>query len=126
MIDASVRKANIRWNISQNPVDILIHRVEKVRSGGGFEEKESTVGPFTVRIFMQKSQIPQTVSTLAGTKQTDTKYSLLADDLADIRADSQTTDAFEANGQKFEVIGVEPQIVQGEVVGFQVDLERTG
>lgn len=121
---AELRRRHIAWNICQNPTEITIHRVEKIRDRGGFEERETTIPPITVRIFITRSQIPQTVSILSGTKQTDVVYSLLADEHADIRADTQTTDTFITNGQRFEVIAVHPQVVAGETVGYQADLER--
>ncbi|WP_019420186.1 hypothetical protein [Paenibacillus sp. OSY-SE] len=121
---AQLRRQHIAWNISQNPTSITIHRTEKRKKGGGHEEKEFTLPPNTVRIFIARSQIPQTVSVLAGTKQTDKIYSLLADEHADIQAGPNVTDRFEALGETFEVVSVQPQVVQGVTVGYQADLER--
>ncbi|NWL89571.1 hypothetical protein DMN77_18650 [Paenibacillus sp. 79R4] len=121
---AATRRKHIAWNISQNPTTITIHRKEKIRNGGGYEENEKDLPPVTVRIFVSRSQIPQTVSNLAGTKQTDKMYSLLADEHADIKAGPNVMDRFEALGETFEVISVQPQVVQGVTVGFQADLER--
>lgn len=121
---AAERKAHIRWSIEQNPSTIMIRRTRKVRSGGGFQEEHSDIGPVTVRIFTTSSSAPKQVSTVAGSKQTDTRYSMLADDKADIRKDTMTTDRFEANGQMFEIMNVFPQVVRGELVGYQADLER--
>jgi len=118
------RRRDIAWNISQNPTIITIHRKEKVRKGGGYTDVESDLLPVTVRIFTARSQIPQTVSVLAGTKQTDKIYSLLADGLADIKASPEVTDHFIALGEKFEVVSVQPQVVHGVIVGYQADLER--
>ncbi|BFH66249.1 hypothetical protein J27TS7_10950 [Paenibacillus dendritiformis] len=119
-----LRRRHIAWNISQNPTEIAIHRKEKVRKGGGHDEIEKDLPPVTVRIFVSRSQIPQTVSNLAGTKQTDKMYSLLADGYADIKAGPNVTDRFEALGETFEVVSVQPQVVQGVIVGYQADLER--
>jgi hypothetical protein len=121
---ADQRRRDIAWNISQNPTMITIHRKEKIRKGGGYEEVDSDLPPVTVRIFVVRTQIPQTVSVLAGTKQTDKMYSLLTDELADIKAGPNVTDRFMALGETFEVVSVQPQIVQGVTVGFQADLER--
>lgn len=118
------RRRDIAWNISQNPTQIVIHRREKIRKGGGYDEVESDLPPVTVRIFVARTQIPQTVSVLAGTKQTDKMYSLLADEHADIKAGPNVTDRFTALGETFEVISVQPQIVQGVTVGLQADMER--
>lgn len=120
-----MRRRHIAWNISQNPSIIVIHRKVKIRKGGGYEENERELPPITVRIFIQsRSQISQEISTLAGTKKTDKVYSLLADESADIQAGTTVTDMFTANGESFEVIRVHPQIVDGHIVGYQVDLER--
>ncbi|MFW5436566.1 hypothetical protein [Paenibacillus apiarius] len=119
-----LRRQHIAWNISQNPTSIIIHRTEKRKKGGGYEEKKSALPPITVRIFMARSQIPQTVSALAGTKQTDKTYSLLADEHADIQSGPNVTDRFGAIGETFEVVSVQPQVVQGVTVGYQADLER--
>lgn len=118
------RRRDIAWNISQNPTQIVIHRREKIRKGGGYEEVKSDLPPVIVRIFISRTQVPQTVSVLAGTKQTDKMYSLLADEHADIKAGPNVTDRFEALGETFEVVSVQPQIVKGITVGFQADLER--
>lgn len=121
---AASRRKHIRWNISQDPTTITIKRVTKTRKGGGYEDVETTLSPITVRIFTDRSGLPKDISTKAGTKQTDTVYSLLADDQANIQSDTITTDSFAAKGQNFQVIAVWPQIVLGELVGYQVDLER--
>lgn len=121
---ADQRRRDIAWNISQNPTQITIHRKEKVRKGGGYDEVESDLPPVTVRIFVTRSQIPQTVSVLAGTKQSDKMYSLLADEHADIKASPTVTDRFTALGETFEVVSVQPRVVHGVVVGYQADLER--
>ena len=118
------RRRDIAWNISHNPTIITIHRKEKVRKGGGYVDDESDLPPVTVRIFSARSQIPQTVSVLAGTKQTDKIYSLLADEFADIKASPEVTDQFTALGETFEVVSVQSQVVHGVIVGYQADLER--
>lgn len=124
MIDASVRKANIAWSIRQNPTEITIRRVRKVRSGGGYSESVSSVGPLTVRLYTAGKSALTVVSTTAGTKQTDERYSLLADAAADLKADTETIDTFEAYGQRYRVLIVHPQIVDGQTCGYQVELER--
>ncbi|WP_136604664.1 hypothetical protein [Paenibacillus dokdonensis] len=120
----TMRRKHIAWNISQNPTTVTIHRKEKIRKGGGYEEVESDLRPATIRIFITRSQISQNVSVLAGTKQTDKMYSLLADEYADIQAGPNVTDRFTAIGETFEIISVQLKVVQGVVVGYQADLER--
>ena len=124
-MDAAARKGDIQWNITQNPVVITIQRTEKIRSGGGFNEVESTIGPFTVRIYNKAGQLPKDTHSLAGTKKTEVAWGLLADHAADIKANSNVTDEFDVSGLgHFVVVGVFPQLVNGEIVGYQADLER--
>lgn len=122
----NLRKQHIQWNIARNPTSITIHRTEKVDAGGYFDEVKSTKGPYTVRIFVTSSSIPipSTVATLAGTKQIDKSYGLLADYQADIKAGPNVLDEFDAPAGHFIIKAVYPQYVQGEIVGFQADLEK--
>jgi len=121
----NLRRQHIKWTISQNPVEITIHRTIKQDMGGYFEEIEEDIGPFIVRIFQQGSRIPRETSTLAGTKNIDRGWGLLAEYTADIKAGSGVMDKFEVPGLgKFQVIAVYPQIVEGQVVGYQADLEK--
>ena len=121
---ADVRRKQIKWAIQQNPVEITIKRIEKVRSGGAYQEVESDKGPFTVRIYSKRTLMPQEISTYVGKKQVDTNYGMLADEDADIKAGPNVIDSFEAYGQTFQVVDVRPQVCQGEIVGYQAALER--
>jgi hypothetical protein len=121
----SLRRQHVAWNIQQNPITITIRRTEKVDMGGYFDEVTSQHGPFTVRIFQEASRIPQEISTLAGTKQVDKSWGLLADYKADIQAGPNVKDEFDVPGLgHFRVVVVYQQVVQGQVVGYQADLER--
>lgn len=121
----ALRRQHTKWAIQQNPVEITIQRTEKVDMGGYFDEVESEHGPYTVRIFQKGSMIPQEVSTLAGTKQVEAAWGLLADHEAEIKAGSNVLDEFEVAGiGKFQVLEVYPQVIKGELVGYQVVLER--
>lgn len=123
VIDA-LRKA-YKQSIMENPVQITVRRTEKVDMGGYFDEVTGQHGPFTVRIFQQRSGIPQDISTLAGTKQVDKSWGLLADYNADIQAGPSVKDEFDVPGLgHFLVVAVYPQKVQGQIVGYQADLER--
>lgn len=120
-----LRRKRTNWAIQQNPTTITINRTEKIETGGGFEELHCEVGPFAVRIYQQASQAPREVSTLAGTKQVDGTWGMLADWKADIRAGPNVLDEFTAPGLGcFRVVEVYQQIVNGELVGHQVTLER--
>jgi len=121
----SLRRKHIAWVIQQNPVTVTIQRTEKRGIGGYFEEIESEHGPYTVRIFQRGMQVPQEVSNLGGTKQTDRGWGLLAGYEAEVKAGANVLDEFEIDGLgKFQVLAVYPQIIQGEVVGYQADIEK--
>ena len=124
MMAKALREA-VRRVIAENPTEITVQRKEKVEQDGGFVEQENAVGPFTVRIFQKESSaLPQTVSTLAGTAQVDTRWGLLADHTADIRAGSNVVDEFEAAGQRFRIIAVYPHILGDQIISYIADLER--
>lgn len=118
-----MRRRHTMWNIKQNATEIIINRLRKVRSGGGFDEEETTIGPFLVRLYVTNGS-PKEISNLAGQKIVDGHYGLLADYQTDIKADTNTTDKFEIDGTTFEVKAVFPQSINGEVVGYQCEVER--
>ena len=121
----ALRRQNILWAIQQNPGAITIQRTEKVDMGGYFDEVKSTKGPFTVRIFQKDYTFPKEASTLAGTKQIDGGWGLIADWDADIKASSNILDEFDVPDLgHFIIVAVYPQIVQGEIVGYWADLEK--
>ena len=120
-----LRRQHTKWAIQQNPTTITIHRTEKIDMGGYFDEVESEVGPFVVRIYQYGTGTPQDVSTLAGTKQIDKTCGMLMDYEADVKAASHMLDEFEVPGLgKFQVLEVYPQVVKDELVGYQVILEK--
>ena len=121
----ALRRQHTKWTIQQNPVKIIIHRTEKMDKGGYFEEIESEHGPYTVRIFQRGMQIPMEISTLGGAKQTDRGWGLLTGHEAEIKAGTNVLDEFEVDGLgKFQVLAVYLQLVQGQIVGYQADLEK--
>jgi len=121
----TLRRQHAKWAIQQNPTTITIHRTEKIDMGGYFEEVESEVGPFVVRIYQYGTSVPQEVNTLAGTKQVDRTWGMLMDHEADVKAGPNVTDEFEVPGMgRFQVLAVYPQVVKGELVGYQVALEK--
>ncbi|NPV30637.1 MAG: hypothetical protein HPY58_13520 [Firmicutes bacterium] len=121
----SLRRQHISWVIQQNPTQVTINRTEKVPQDGGFAEVTSTKGPFTVRIFPAGSRSPGLVSDLPGRKLEDDTWGLLADYTADIQAGPNVVDEFDAPGLgHFRVTAVYPQVVQGQLVGYQADLKK--
>lgn len=126
MIDASVRKAHIAWNIRQNPTEIIIRVTQKVKSDGGFEEVTSQIGPLTVRVFVGlRAPKADIVSERAGRKEVSDSYALLADHTAGLPSGPDVVQQFEAYPYgKFRIMSVHPQIVQGEICGYVCELER--
>lgn len=126
MIDASVRKAHIGWNIRQNPTDITIRVTQRVKTGGGFEEVKSQIGPLTVRVFVGSRPLKaDTVSERAGRKEASESYSLLADYTANLPSGPDVTQEFDAYPHgKFRITSVHPLIVQNEICGYVAGLER--
>jgi len=122
---AEIRRQHIRWVIAQNPVTVTVRRTEQVEKDGGLAEVKTEHGPYTVRIFPVGYRWPQEIAGLAGEKQVDRSWSLLADDQTDLRAGPKVQDEFDAGELgHFMVRAVYPQVIQGEKVGLQADLER--
>lgn len=120
----TLRRNNVLWSISNNPVNITITRTEKTETEGHFTESTSQIGPFTVRIF-QAGEGVKTETHLVGTKGIDTGWGLLADWQADLQAGPNVRDEFEVPGLGFFAINsVYPQIVLGQVAGYQAELEK--
>lgn len=119
-----MRRKHTKWSIKQNATDITINRTTKEDMGGYFEENETTLEPQTVRIFVSKASTSQTVTTLAGQKQVDRYFGLLADHKADLKADTHTIDQFEVDGMTFVIKAVYPQTINSQLVGYQCELER--
>lgn len=119
----ALRRAQ-RQAIAENPVEITITRIEKVERGGAFEEKKSTVGPFLVRLFNRNSNVlVKEISTLAGMKQVDTRWGMLADWQAEFRVGSNVLDTFVAFDTTFIITAIYPQTAYGQIVGYQADIE---
>lgn len=119
-----LRRKHTQWSIKQNPSTITINRTIKQKAQGYIDERNIDVGPFVVRIFNAGSSSPQTVTTLAGEKQTDTYFGILADFEADIQASTTTKDEFVVDGIRYLVKAIYPQKISGEIVGYQGELER--
>ena len=121
----ALRRRHAKWAIQQNPTTITIHRTEKIDTGGYFEEVESEIGPFVVRIYQYGTWVPREISTLAGMKQVDRTWGMLMDHEADVKTGPNVLDEFEAPGLgRFHVLEVYPQKVKDKIVGYQVALEK--
>jgi hypothetical protein len=121
----TMRRKHIQWNIQQNPTLITIHRKGKIEKDGAFEAVDKTLVPITVRIFQKGKYRLSEESDLAGTKQEDISYGMLADYQADIQAGPNVKDEFDVpNLGRFYIESINPQVVQGQIVGYQADLVR--
>jgi len=69
--------------------------------------------------------VPQDVSNLAGTKQLDKSWGMLAGYTASLMAGPNVKDEFDVAGiGHFVIKGVIPQMVGGQVAGYQADIEK--
>lgn len=122
----SALSAAHRRMIAENPVQVTVSRTERVEQNGAFAEVKSQHGPYTVRLFQSQSlRSAREVTATPGTKQTDTRWGLAADESADLRAGPDVTDEFEVVGIGiFRVVAVYPLVLAGVIYGYQADLER--
>lgn len=125
MTVAQALRSAHRRAITENPVSITIQRRERIAQDGGFREETRMVGPMTVRIHQERTQSPHDIKTLAGTAQSNRRWSLIADDTADLRAGPHVVDEFEVAGMgRFRVVSVIPLPIGGTIYGYQAELER--
>lgn len=119
-------RAAHRRLIEQDGVTITVTRRERLPDArsGGLTEVTSTKGPYRVRVHRLREALPREVSTLEGTKQVQVVYRLQADDTVDLRAGAQVEDTFDAAGfGRFRVLAVYALRYDGEVYGYEADLE---
>lgn len=123
MVTAEERKQDIINSINENPINIEIQ--VKVRDTvDGAWSISSRTETLTVRIVQQKSPEVIGISEVKGTADTTKKYGMLADHTAGLLDSSRETITFDSLYGKMEVLGVYPQIVRGEICGYQCDLKR--
>ena len=125
MTFAEQRKRDVAATIAANPTKVTIDRKEKVPKGGGHQVQSRTLGPFSIRIFNQKSkQIAVNVSnTTAGVMQKDQSYAFLAGAEVDIRCTPSITDEFTAYGQRFRVTDAIHRYFLGELTSIDGSME---
>lgn len=122
--------------IADNPVEITIERVTRIREGGGWREVPTTVGTFIGRIYQENtgSRIDDDTVTTAGIRREDARWGLLAPTTmtnpgdvviaTDLRSDPQQRDTITTALGTFEVTEVYPRQDNGEVWGWQANLQR--
>lgn len=118
------RVKDIAWAISQNPVTVTIERKERALTNGHFTEIVKEVGSYTVRIFLNhRRSKPSETSDIGGRTVQTTSFSMLCDASVDVKKEPNITDYVNVPLLgKMEVDNVTPLIVNGQVVGYQVDL----
>jgi hypothetical protein len=125
MITAERRKKDIRWSIDQNPTEISFTKTVKSIVDGHFGESTESV-TLTVRIFPQKtydSSINVSTGTI-GTSYQNTAYGMLADSEADLSVGSKDSIEFDCPYGHMKVKNVYPQIVNGQICGYDCGLEK--
>lgn len=125
MITAERRKKHIKWNIARNPTEISFTKTIKRPVDGHFEESTEDV-TLVVRIFPQKtydSSVNVSTGTI-GTSYQNTAYGMLADSEADLSIDSKNSIEFDCLYGHMKVKNVYPQIVNGEICGYDCGLEK--
>jgi hypothetical protein len=123
MITAERRKADILKSISLNPTEIKIKQVVKFEKDGYFDEEEKET-ILTVRIYHQKHPEIITSSNTIGTSYTTRRYGMLVDYTATLEVDSKNAIEFDSVYGHMKITAVYPQIIKGELCGYQCDLER--
>ena len=123
MMTPEERKQDIINTINENPIEITINvTTRKVVDGAWKPVKDAKT--LTVRIFHQKGPEVITISDIKGTTDTTKKYGMLADHTANLKDVSDEKIIFDSIYGKMEVIAIYPQIVKGEICGYQCELKR--
>jgi len=123
MITAGERKQDIINSIEENPTEITINSSTRKVIDGAWKIEKGTK-TLKVRIFQQKNTEVSSISDIKGTADISKKYGMLADYLADLRDVSEEKIKFDSPYGKMEIIAAYPQIVQGEICGYQCELKR--
>lgn len=123
MISPERRKQDILRSINSNPIIITIKYTEKVEVDGAYEEIETTQ-ELTVRIYNQKSSEAKKTSDTIGTSYTVRRFGMLIDHTVTLDVDSRKSIKFNCIYGNLKIVAIYPQIVKGEICGYQCDLER--
>ena len=123
MISVDERKQDIINTIEENPTEITINvSIRKIVEGAWKVEDDTKT--LRVRIFQQKNPELAVISDIKGTADTTKKYGMLADHQANLNDVSEEKIVFDSVYGKMEVLAIYPQIVKGEICGYQCDLKR--
>jgi len=118
------RVRDIAWAIEQNPVDVTIYRTQRVLSEGHYTETTMEVGTYRGRIFLNERNVPVKLIDEGGRALRSVTWSMLCDAFVDVKAGANVVDVVDVPMLgKLKVVNVIPLSVQGEVVGYQVQLQ---
>lgn len=123
MVTADERKQDIINTIKENPTEITISVSTRKIVDGAWSVDDSSK-TLTVRIFQQKNPEVSVISDIKGTADTSKKYGMLTDHTAGLTDLSEERIEFESPYGKMEVLAIYPQVVKGEVCGYQCELKR--
>lgn len=124
MVSADERKRDIVSNINQNPVKIVIKEKRREVVDGALEMIDFS-HEATVRIYPQSyGSTSDGAREVKGSYSLSKKYGMLADSSLDIEALSERDLSLETPHGNLKVISYYPQVCQGEICGYQCDLER--
>lgn len=123
MVSPKERKQDIIDTIEENPISIQLDTTIRTVVDGALKMVNDTK-MLRVRIFQQKSPEVINISDIKGTANTTKKYGMLADYRADIKDVSTENLTFDSPYGKMEILGIYPQVVSGEICGYQCDLKR--
>lgn len=123
MMTPEERKQDIINTINENPIEITINVTTRKVVDGAWKTCNET-RTLKVRIFQQRNPEVISISDIKGTADTSKKYGMLADHTANLKDVSDEKIVFDSIYGKMEVIAIYPQIVKGEICGYQCELKR--
>ncbi|EAA0008363.1 TPA: hypothetical protein ACMVTQ_003556 [Clostridioides difficile] len=123
MINIDRRRKDIIRTINMNPTNITITSIKKTEIDGAFEETETEI-KCVVRIFNEKTAEKQTSSEKQGTFSSIRTYGMLVSNDVILEVNSRDSLEFECIYGRMKIVNIYPQIVKGELCGYQCSLER--
>lgn len=124
MISAARRKADIEKTIRLNPTKIKITGERRYIDDGRERVEKIQERELTVRIFPVSKSTATLISEHHGTAKSSNAYGMLADADAGFEDSSVVWEKFESAFGMMRIEDIFPQIVRGELCGFQITLER--
>lgn len=120
----ALRDATARL-IAENPVQIVIHRVEYVENDdGGRVKQESDLPAFTGRLALSRQQAVQHYQNEAGGLQVSAWTLIAPWGAADLKAGSDVEDTFAVSVRTYRVTRVVPRAYQDDVYAVHASVEE--